>query len=137
MPGTEPLPAKALPPGVRPMRADDEPAIRAAMLAAHARGELNGVSRQQLEESIGRLAATPWLGAVAEDDGRVAGWVVPRHDDLVVDLPFRRRGHGRRLVEAGRVLAGAGLTAPGRQGLPLTPVLSVGLPGGRAITPGG
>ncbi len=32
-------------------------------------------------------------------------WVVPLHDDLTVDLPFRRRGHGRRLVEAGRVLA--------------------------------
>jgi mycothiol synthase len=46
--------------------------------------------------------------AVAEDEGRVAGWVVPLHDDLTVDLPFRRRGHGRRLVEAGRVLAAHG-----------------------------
>jgi mycothiol synthase len=106
MPEPLPIPQALLPPGVRPMRADDEPAIRAAMLEAHARGEISGVSRQQLEESTERLAATPWLGAVAEDEGRVAGWVVPRHDDLVVDLAFRRRGHGRRLVEAGRILAG-------------------------------
>jgi mycothiol synthase len=88
------------------MRADDEPAIREAMLAAHARGELDGVTRQQLVESVERLGATPWLGAVAEDEGRLAGWVVPRHDDLLVDLPFRRRGHGRRLLEAGRIIAG-------------------------------
>ena len=87
------------------MRADDEPAILAALLESHERGELEGVNRQQLVESVERVGAEPWLGAVAEDEGRLAGWVVPRHDDLGVDLPFRRRGHGRRLVEAGRVLA--------------------------------
>jgi mycothiol synthase len=35
------------------------------------------------------------------------GWVVPRHDDLTVDLPYRRRGHGTRLVAAGRLLEAA------------------------------
>ena len=93
------------PPGVRPFRTGDEGPILAAMLRAHDRGELEGVNRHFLEESAARLAAEPWLAAVAEDAGRVAGWVVPLHDDLTVDLPFRRRGHGRRLVEAGRVLA--------------------------------
>lgn len=97
--------ATALPPGVRPFRAGDEIPIRGALLAAHDRGEFEGVTRTFLEESVDRMAAEPWIAAVAEDEGRVAGWVVPLHDDLTVDLPFRRRGHGRRLVEAGRILA--------------------------------
>jgi mycothiol synthase len=32
---------------------------------------------------------------------------VPVHDDLTVDLVYRRRGHGSRLVEAGRLIARA------------------------------
>jgi mycothiol synthase len=95
----------AFPPGIRPFRAGDEVPILAAMLAGHDRGELEGVNRHYLEESAERLAEAPELAAVAEDDGHVAGWVVPRHDDLTVDLPYRRRGHGRRLVAAGRVIA--------------------------------
>lgn len=105
------LPASAFPSGVRPFRAGDEAEILEAMLAGHERGELEGVNRLFLENSVERLAAEPWLAAVAEDEGRVAGWIVPLHDDLTVDLPFRRRGHGRRLVEAGRRLAA-------HQGLP-------------------
>jgi mycothiol synthase len=93
------------PPGVRAWRPDDEGPILAAMLGALERGELEGVTRHFLEESAARLAHEPDLCAVAVDDGRVAGWTVPLHDDLTVDLPFRRRGHGRRLVEAGRRIA--------------------------------
>ncbi len=96
---------KPFPGGVRTFLAGDEVPILAAMLAAHGRGELEGVSRNELEASAARLAAEPGLAAVAVDEGRVAGWVVPVHDDLTVDEPFRRRGHGRRLVEAGRILA--------------------------------
>jgi mycothiol synthase len=99
------LPASSYPPGVRPYRDGDDVAIRAALLACLDRGELEGVSRHFLEESADRMAEEPWIVAVAGDEGRVAGWVAPVHDDLTVDLPFRRRGHGRRLVEAGRVLA--------------------------------
>jgi mycothiol synthase len=44
---------------------------------------------------------------VAVDGDEVVGWVVPVHDDLTVALPHRRRGHGSRLVVAGRLLAGA------------------------------
>ena len=99
-----PLP---FPAGVRACRPDDADAILVATLAAHDRGELEGVNRHFLEESVDRLRHEPELAAVAEDGGRVAGWVVPVHDDLTVDLPFRRRGHGSRLVEAGRLIAGA------------------------------
>ncbi len=99
-----PIPADRLPAGTRPFRAGDEVPILEAMLAANARGELEGVSRDELRISAERLAAEPWLAVVAEDEGRVAGWVVPFHDDLTVDLPYRRRGHGRRLVAAGREL---------------------------------
>jgi mycothiol synthase len=93
------------PDGVRPFRAGDEAAILEAALAAVARGELEGVNRHWIEESTARLAEEPELAAVAVEDDRVVGWVVPVHDDLTVDLPYRRRGHGTRLVEAGRILA--------------------------------
>jgi len=85
------------------------------MLAAHERGELPGIERHFLEESADRLRSDPDLAAVAEEDGRVVGWVVPEHDDLMVDLPFRRRGHGSRLVQAGRLLQ----AAAGRESLRL------------------
>lgn len=101
----------AYPPGVRPFRAGDEVPILAAMLAAHGRGEFEGVNRHWLEESVRRLAEEPEGCAVAEEDGRVAGWISPHDDELTVDLPYRRRGHGRRLVAAGRVVAA-------RMGLP-------------------
>jgi mycothiol synthase len=94
---------------VRPFRPDDEEPILAAMLAAHDRGEFEGIDRHWMAESVKRMTEEPALCSVAEDGGLVAGWVFPPHDDLHVDLPFRRRGHGRRLVAAGRALApGAG-----------------------------
>lgn len=49
----------AYPPGVRPFRAGDEVPILAAMLAAHGRGEFEGVNRHWLEESVRRLAEEP------------------------------------------------------------------------------
>lgn len=100
-----PLPADVLPAGTRPFRPDDGDAIEAAFQDNLARGELEGIDRHWITESVARLRQEPWLAVVAEDEGRVAGWVVPHHDDLSVALPYRRRGHGRRLVEAGRVLA--------------------------------
>jgi len=107
--GLHPAPP-TFPDGVRPFRRGDEAAILEQGLASLERGELDGVGRHWLEESVARIAAEPGLAAVAEEAGRVVGWIVPTHDDLSVDLPFRRRGHGSRLVIAGRMLAGrAGL----------------------------
>lgn len=104
-----PSPPLPYPAGVRACRTEDADQILAAMLGAHERGELEGVNRHFLEESADRLRLEPELAAVAvADDGRVAGWVVPLHDDLTVHLPYRRRGHGSRLVQAGRLLAAAG-----------------------------
>jgi mycothiol synthase len=91
-------------------RLEDGPTIRAAMLAALDRGELDGMEAYQLEHAIERLDADPGSCAVAVVDGQVAGWVVPADDDLSVVKAFRRRGVGRQLVAAGRALAGqAGL----------------------------
>jgi mycothiol synthase len=98
------VPAPEFPDGVRACRPEDADDILRGLLAAHDRGELEGVSRHWLEESADRLRHEPELAAVAIDGGRVAGWVVPHHDEVTVDLPFRRRGHGRRLVEAGRAI---------------------------------
>lgn len=100
-----PRSAPTLPPGIRSFRAGDEDPVLAVLLAAHGRGELEGVTRHELERSVERFVADPALCAVAEDEGRVAGWIAPIHDDLTVDLPFRRRGHGTRLIAAGRALA--------------------------------
>ena len=92
------------PAGTRAIRPGDADAILAAAVASLERGEIEGVSRHFLEESADRLRHEPELGAVAVEGERVVGWVVPRHDDLTVDLPYRRRGHGTRLVAAGRLL---------------------------------
>lgn len=101
----------AFPPGVRWWRPGDEVAMLAAAVACLERGEFEGVTRHDLEESLKRLPADPRMCAVAEEDGRVVGWTIPRHDDLTVDLPWRRRGHGTRLVAAGLEIARrAGLT---------------------------
>lgn len=97
----------AFPPGIRHFRPGDEEPILAASIACLERGEFEGVTRHDLEESVKRLPADPAMCAVAEEDGRVVGWVIPRHDDLTVDLPYRRRGHGTRLVAAGRAIARA------------------------------
>ncbi len=75
------------------------------MLAGLERGEFEGIDRHWIEQSAKRIAEEPDVCAVAVDGGAIAGWVFPYHDDLHVDLPYRRRGHGRRLVEAGRLLA--------------------------------
>lgn len=95
----------AFPAGVRPFRAGDELAIEALGLAALGRGELDGVNRHFLEDTTQRLATDGEGCAIAEDGGRIAGWVIPQQDVLVVDLAYRRRGHGTRLVEAGRLIA--------------------------------
>jgi len=100
-----PIPSASLPEGTRPFRREDAYAVLGATLAAHDDGELPGMSRHLVEESVERVVAEPWLAAVAEAGGEVAGWVVPIHHELVVAPARRRSGIGRRLTDAGRVLA--------------------------------
>jgi mycothiol synthase len=101
----QPVPVATIPLGTRPFRPGDAEAVLAGTLAAHDRGELPGMSRHLVEESVARLTAEPWLGVVAEVEGSVAGWIVPLHHELVVAPAWRRHGVGRRLVDAGRALA--------------------------------
>lgn len=101
----QPIAMTALPAGTRPFQPGDAPSVLAGTLAAHDRGELPGLSRHLVEESVARLTAEPWLAVVAEVGSEVAGWVAPLHHELVVAPAWRRRGVGRRLVDAGRVLA--------------------------------
>jgi GNAT superfamily N-acetyltransferase len=91
--------------GIRPVRRGDEAAILEFLLRALDRGELDGVTRHFLEESIERLGAVTHGSAVAVDGDRIVGWVMPQDDLLVVDPDARRRGHGTRLVAAGQVIA--------------------------------
>jgi mycothiol synthase len=88
-------------PVLRSFRPGDEEAIRTAMLASLERGELDGVNRHSVDTVVDRLPHDPEGCAVAVEGERVVGWIVPHDDDLTVDLPHRRHGHGRRLVEAG------------------------------------
>lgn len=90
---------------VRDGRPDDATAIMAAMLAARARGEYPAVEPYQLEHAVDRMVHSDVASAVAEVDGDLAGWVIPGDGDLVVLPQHRRRGVGRRLVEAARDIA--------------------------------
>lgn len=90
---------------VREGRPDDAPHILAAMLDARARGEYAAVDAYQLEHAADRLAHRHVSAAVAEVDGCLAGWVIPGDGDLVVVPRHRRRGVGRRLLEAARGIA--------------------------------
>lgn len=99
--------ASGWPAGIRPARPDDATPILAAMLVALERGDYEGIDRHYLEESAARIASEPVIAAVAEDAGRLAGWIAPLHFDLTVDPAYRRRGHATRLLAAGRSLARA------------------------------
>ena len=99
------------PAGTRPFEPEDAPAVLAIALEAVETGELEGVSRHDLEYANARLAHDPAMCAVAFEDGAIVGYVVPRHDELLVRRAARRRGHGTRLLQPARAIAR-------RQGLP-------------------
>jgi mycothiol synthase len=92
-------------PFVRAYAPADEPAIRRVMMASLAFDAFPGISEWDVEMQLLSIRGRPEGVAVAVDGGTIAGYVSPRHDDLTVDPGFRRRGHGRRLIEAGLAIA--------------------------------
>jgi mycothiol synthase len=95
---------------VRPFEPGDGPAVLEVELASFDRAPLPGVSRAEIPWTVSRMELVADGTLLAVDDGRVVGACTPRVDSLTVHPDFRRRGHGRRLVEAGRALVGrAGL----------------------------
>lgn len=89
---------------VRQFRPGDEPAILAVIDASLPVDRFPGVSRQDLVHAVDRLAGDPEGTVVALEGDRIVGYCTPRHDDLTVHPDHRRRGHGRRLVDAARKL---------------------------------
>jgi mycothiol synthase len=90
---------------IRTFEPGDEAGIRDVMEASLRTDAIPGFERADIERALVRLPADPAGTLVAVEDGRIVGCCVPRHDELTVHPDFRRRGHGRRLVEAARRLA--------------------------------
>jgi mycothiol synthase len=89
---------------IRGYRPEDADALWAILLSAFEAGELSGTTRSDLEHWRPRLPADPEDTLVAVVDGHVAGLITPRRHQMIVGRAFRRRGVGRRLVEAAEEL---------------------------------
>jgi mycothiol synthase len=110
---------------IRPFHPKDEPHLRRVMSASLEFDAFPGFTAWDLESETVSMLGLPEGIAVATDGETLCGYVSPRHEDLTVHPRFRRRGHGRRLFEAGLELAAkAGLdeirlfvpaTGPGRE----------------------
>jgi ribosomal protein S18 acetylase RimI-like enzyme len=94
-----------LPAGTRWWRPGDEVAMLDAAAACLERGEFEGVTRHDLEESFKRLPADPEMCAVAEEDGRVVGWTPADDRDHLVGFVRVQRydDEGRALGDIGPV----------------------------------
>jgi mycothiol synthase len=97
-------------PAVRTFTSGDETGIRRVMEASLAVDALPGIDARDIERSLLQVRAEPQGTAVALEGGEVVGYCTPRHDILTVHPGHRRRGHGRRLIEAARdIVRSAGL----------------------------
>jgi mycothiol synthase len=85
---------------IRDFVAGDEPAIIALIEAALAVDRLPGITRQDLVHGVERMSGDPAGTIVATEDGTIVGYCTPKMDELTIHPAHRRRGHGRRLVEA-------------------------------------
>jgi mycothiol synthase len=94
---------------VRSFALEDLPEIRAVMEASMRTDDLPGLGPSEIDRRVVRVPADPGQTLVAVDDGRIVGYCSATIDDLTVHPDHRRRGHGRRLVEAAcALLAGRG-----------------------------
>jgi mycothiol synthase len=91
---------------VRDFQPGDEVAIRPVMEAALDADRMPGWTQANVDNALDRLAVDPTGVLIAEEDGRPVGYWADRFDDLSVHPAHRRRGHGRRLLEAATVRAG-------------------------------
>lgn len=85
---------------IRRFQPGDGAAIREIMERSLATGEQPGSTHHQIVTMLGGLEVDPSRFFVADDDGRVVGFVGRRFNLLVVHPAERRRGHGTRLLEA-------------------------------------
>jgi GNAT superfamily N-acetyltransferase len=92
-------------PLVRRFRRGDEAGIRGVMDASFGVDRMPGATKVEIDVEVSRLPADPVGAVVVEDDGVIVGYCAPRFDDLTVHPAHRRRGHGRRLAQAGLELA--------------------------------
>jgi mycothiol synthase len=91
--------------GIRPFEAEDEAALRRVMQASLEFDRLPGFTAWELDTELDSIVRVPGRVAVAVEDGTVRGYVGPHQEDLTVHPEFRRRGHGRRLFDAGLAIA--------------------------------
>ena len=87
--------------GVHRLTLGDVPALTPLVEAAVAAGDFAGSSDPRGNFFVRALDREPALVAVAWEHGQPVGLVSPDFKVLVVSASSRRRGHGRRLVEAG------------------------------------
>ena len=94
-------------PSVRPFTAADAEAVEAVMRRSFALGGPDGVTLTEHLGELPGLVAHPEEVAVALEGDMVVGYTHPASVRLEVDPQHRRRGHGRRLLEAAKQLAAA------------------------------
>jgi len=87
-------------PSVRLFRPGDEAAVMDVVDAALPVDRIPGIDRAGMIRAVDRMAGDPGGVVVALEGDRIVGYCAPRFDDLTVHPAFRRRGHGRRLIEA-------------------------------------
>ena len=85
---------------VREFRPGDEPAISAVIDAALRLDRPPGITLQDLQHGVDRMAGDPAETLVATEGERIVGFCMPRMEEVMVHPDHRRRGHGRRLVAA-------------------------------------
>jgi len=92
---------------VRPFAPDDTDAVAGVMRRSFALGGPEGVTVEEHLSGVAALVEHPEEAAVAVEGELVVGYAHPASVLLEVDPAHRRRGHGRRLLEAARGIAAA------------------------------
>ena len=93
---TDPGPERA----VRDVAPGDEAGILEVVEASLAADPLPGITVGDLAHGVARIPGHPGRTVVATEDDRIVGFCFSRMDELFVHPAFRRRGHGRRIVQA-------------------------------------